>query len=340
MRTSILKILKKKDNIPIWFMRQAGRYLPEYNEIRLKNPNFIKLCLTPKLASQITIQPLTRFSLDIAIIFSDILILPYLLGWQVEFEKTHGPKLRIFESEQDLISINKDFSDEINNLYEAITLTKSLLNKEQSIIGFAGAPWTIMTYMIEGKSKTDFIKSKKFILNNPDLSHKLVELLTEKTIDYLLGQVKAGADLLQIFDSWAGILSISEYKKFVIEPTNKIISNIKNIYPNIPIIGFPRGSGFLYENYINSIKNLDCISVDQFITTEKIKQWQQNIVVQGNLDPVVLLTNKDIIENKTKDILSNVNLENFIFNLGHGVIKSTPVENIEFLVNYVKEYKS
>lgn len=329
---------QKNDFIPIWFMRQAGRYLPEYMEIRNHVSDFLELCYNSKKAAIVTIQPIDRFGFDAAILFSDILILPHALGWKVEFQKGEGPILQKFESENDLNSLNSKFDKKINHIYDTVAKVRSSLAKDKSLIGFAGSPWTVVSYMLEGKGKQDFSVSKNFLYTKPKLAKELIDIITDKTIEYLSGQIDAGVDVIQLFDSWSGVLSGVEYNNFVINPTRKIVDSIKNKYPKIPIIGFPRGSGYLYQDYIDQT-NIDCIGVDQFVPINIMQKWQKNIVVQGNFDPVILLSNKEIIEQKAYEILSKLNNKNFIFNLGHGILPNTPVENVEFLVNYVRNYQ-
>jgi uroporphyrinogen decarboxylase len=337
--TILQKTFKQKnDIIPIWFMRQAGRYLPEYMEVRKNFSDFLELCYNSKKAAEITIQPITRFEFDSAIIFSDILVLPHALGWKVVFEKGEGPVLQKFESDKDLRILDKKFDKKINNIYDTVSIVRKSLDKNKSLIGFAGSPWTVVSYMLEGKGKQDFSVSKNFLYTRRNLSLQLIDIITDKTVEYLSGQIDAGVDVIQLFDSWSGVLSGEEYEDFVIKPTKKIINSIKGKYPEIPIIGFPRCSGYLYQEYIDKT-NIDAIGVDQFVPIHIMKKWQEKIVVQGNLDPFVLFSNKDVIERKANNILSELGNKNFIFNLGHGIFPNTPVENVEFLVNYVRNYK-
>lgn len=329
---------RKNNNIPIWFMRQAGRYLPEYMEIRKDSSDFLELCYDSEKAKKVTLQPIDRFDFDAAIIFSDILVLPHALGWKVAFKKGEGPILQKFETDKDLLYINNDFDKKINCIYDTVNKVRLSLDKNKSLIGFAGSPWTVASYMLEGKGKQDFSVSKNFLYNNKKLALQLIDIITEKTIEYLLGQINAGVDIIQLFDSWAGILSGEEYEDFVIKPTKKIVSLVKHKYPSLPIIGFPRGSGYLYQEYIDQT-DIDAIGVDQFVPINTMKKWQENIIVQGNFDPVLLLGKKEIIEKKANDILTCLDSKNFIFNLGHGILPNTPVENVQFLVNYVRNYQ-
>ncbi|WPX98719.1 Uroporphyrinogen decarboxylase [Candidatus Megaera polyxenophila] len=329
---------RKNNNIPIWFMRQAGRYLHEYMEIRKDSSDFLELCYDSEKAKKVTLQPIDRFDFDAAIIFSDILVLPHALGWKVAFKKGEGPILQKFETDKDLLYINNDFDKKINCIYDTVNKVRLSLDKNKSLIGFAGSPWTVASYMLEGKGKQDFSVSKNFLYNNKKLALQLIDIITEKTIEYLLGQINAGVDIIQLFDSWAGILSGEEYEDFVIKPTKKIVSLVKRKYPSLPIIGFPRGSGYLYQEYIDQT-DIDAIGVDQFVPINTMKKWQENIIVQGNFDPVLLLGKKEIIEKKANDILTCLDSKNFIFNLGHGILPNTPVENVQFLVNYVRNYQ-
>ncbi|PCJ27122.1 MAG: uroporphyrinogen decarboxylase [Rickettsiales bacterium] len=335
----LLKVFQKKnETVPIWLMRQAGRYMPEYMAVRAGMDNFLDLCYDSDKASKVTLQPVERFGFDAAIIFSDILVLPHALGWDVAFKQGEGPVLRKFESEKDLSLISDNFSAKINNIYDTVSKVKGALPKNVSLIGFAGSPWTVASYMLEGKGKQDFSVSKNFLYTKRSLAEKLIGIITEKTIEYLSGQIDAGAEVIQLFDSWSGMLSGSEYHDFVIKPTKRIISALKQKYPHIPVIGFPRGAGYNYDQYIKHA-GVDAVGVDQFTPLSQMKKWQEEIVVQGNLDPVILLGSKENIARSVDEIFASMGgkgSKNFIFNLGHGILQTTPVENVEYLVDYVK----
>ena len=326
------------ETVPIWIMRQAGRYLPEYRNVRKSISNFLDLCYDVDKIVEVTLQPINRFKFDAAIIFSDILVLPHSLGWNVTFEEGVGPIIHKFTSEADFKYLKSDPKEALQKVYNAISNVRALLPTNTSLIGFAGSPWTVVSYMLEGRGKQDFSVSKKFVYQNKNLVKELIDFMTEKTIMHLIGQVKAGCNVLQLFDSWSGVLGATEYEELIIKPTSTIVAKIKEQLPNIPIIGFPRGSGLLYEDYINST-GIDAIGVDQFVPVSFMRKWQKKVVVQGNLDPVVLLTNKNIIAEKVENILSNISGSNFIFNLGHGILPNTPIENVEFLINHVREFK-
>ncbi|HJK86401.1 MAG TPA: uroporphyrinogen decarboxylase [Candidatus Megaira endosymbiont of Nemacystus decipiens] len=331
----MFKILEK-NKIPIWLMRQAGRHLSEYRKVRTETDGFLDLCYNPSKACEVTMQPVERYNMDAAIIFSDILVLPDCLNWDVSFKKGTGPLLKQFKSEEDLKTLKKPTSLKILKVYEAIEKVKKRLHKNKALIGFAGAPWTVATYMIEGKGKQDFVSSKCFIYNKRNLFSELISLLTERTIDHLSNQILAGANMVQLFDSWAGVISSNDYDDFVITPTKKIVKKIKAKFPDVKFAGFPRGSGFNYERYIEKT-NIDIIGVDQFVPLEKMKKWKEHLIVQGNLDPVLLLSeNKNTIKEEVDKIINCLGGGNFILNLGHGVLPQTPVENVKFLVDYVK----
>jgi uroporphyrinogen decarboxylase len=338
----ILDVLSKKQNsrTPIWIMRQAGRYLPEYREVRKKAGSFLDLCYNPELASEVTIQPIKRFGLDAAIIFSDILIVPHILGLNVEFLEGEGPKVENIESFEDLDKLEiKEIekSEKMQRVCDALALTKTNLNKDTTLIGFSGSPWTVATYILS-KKKHDFYSVREFAFKNKKLFNGLIDKIVNQTIIYLKEQIKSGAEVIQLFDSWAGVLPESEYIEYVIEPNRKIVEELKKFSPNTPIIGFPKGSGLLYEKYADFVE-VDALGFDQNIPAEFMKKFQDRKIVQGNLDPVSMLCDKDLIKEKADRILENLFGNGFIFNLGHGIIKETPIENVEFLVNYVKNWK-
>lgn len=338
MMTKLQETFQRKNTaIPIWFMRQAGRYLPEYMNIRQDVTDFLELCYNSDKAAEVTLQPIRRFGFDAAIIFSDILVLPHCFGWPIKFQKGEGPILKKFESESDFETLQNEPTDRINNIYQTVRLVRASLDSQKSLIGFAGSPWTVASYMLEGKGKQDFSVSKNFLYTKRALALKLTDFIAEKTIEYLAQQIEAGADVIQLFDSWAGVLSGSEFDDFVIAPTKKIVTELKQKYPDLPIIGFPRASGLLYDRYIDNT-GVDGVGVDQFVPVEIMRKWQDKIIVQGNFDPVLLLGSKDMIAEKARHILDNMANKGFIFNLGHGILPLTPVENVKFLVEYVRSY--
>ncbi|MDF2965657.1 MAG: hemE [Rickettsiaceae bacterium] len=343
MQKKLLSVLREKKNFsppPIWLMRQAGRYLPEYREIRKSVQSFLDLCYNPKLAAEVTLQPITRFDFDAAIIFSDILVIADSLSGKVEFIEGKGPQLDIINDETDLRNLKIDHNcAKLANTAETLSLVRSKLQADKTLIGFAGAPWTVAAYMLEGTSKNDFALAKEKCFNKRSMVKKLIEIITEITITYLKSQIKAGADVVQIFDSWAGILGEEEYREFIIEPTQIIVKELKKEFPNTPIIGFPRNSHLLYKDY--AIRTgVDGLSLDYNVPLRFAKELQEILPVQGNLDPIILLSNdKKFIEARIKKILDALVDKPFIFNLGHGILPTVPVENVEILVETIRNHR-
>ena len=322
---------KETSYTPIWFMRQAGRYLPEFREIRKRNPDFIKLCLNTNLVNEITLQPLKRFDLDAAIIFSDILMIPFGLNQKVEFKKGIGPILGDLNLDS-IINIDQtSFIKKLLPVYKGIEKVKNNL-KEKELIGFAGAPWTLLLYMLnKGSPKNSF----NFDEINKDKS--LTEILLKK-IEEMVGlhvdkQIEAGADIIQIFDSWAGLLPKKELSKFCYIPTLKIVEHIKS--KNIPVICFPKGINENYVDFCEKVKP-DCISIDYDVDPQWIREKLNSIPVQGGLDPKILLMDKNKIKEKTEYYLNTFKGYPYIFNLGHGVLPEIKPETIEYVINIVR----
>lgn len=340
----LINIIQNKTpekNPPIWIMRQAGRYLPEYREVRSKVSNFLELCYTPKLASEVTLQPIRRFALDAAIIFSDILVIPDALGVKVEFVKNEGPKLQKTLTIEDLKKFKIDnIKSHLNPVFEALELTKSQLDDNTALIGFAGSPWTLACYMIEGGGSKNFESVRAKAIQDPEFFSQLIDILTNNIIEYLSLKIKAGADVVKLFDSWAGVLPPSEIKKWVINPSKKIVSELKKLHPNVPIICFPRGIGMNYLEFCKEV-NCDVVALDQTVERNWVrKNLQQDCekIVQGNLDNLLLaFGSKNEIEKEVLDILEKFGDKPFIFNLGHGIIPQTPIENVEFILNLVRK---
>ena len=329
----------KKEKVPIWIMRQAGRYLPEYLKIRSNFSSFIDFCLNTKAASEVTVQPLRRFDLDAAIIFSDILILPHALGIKVEFQDGVGPRLQKF-NEINKLEIELKVLEKVN---DAIKMARDKLEREfsnKALIGFAGAPWTVACYMIEGKTSRDFLDVRKFYYLNKKRFEDLIHVLVEETTRYLVGQIKSGAQIIKIFDSWAGVSTPELFEKFVIKPTKKIVENIRSEYSNIPIMGFARGAGIMLKQYTIET-GINCVTIDNYTNIKWVNDnLDKNIVVQGNLDNALLFASKSDIRQGALEILESFLDRPFIFNLGHGILPNTPIENVSQLVNIVKSYKN
>jgi uroporphyrinogen decarboxylase len=325
---------KNSSYVPIWFMRQAGRYLPEFREIRKNNPDFIKLCLNPDLVSEITLQPLKRFNIDAAIIFSDILMIPFGLGQQVEFKKGIGPILGNINLDEMTKTDPVDFVQKLLPIYKGIEKVKTNL-KEKPLIGFVGAPWTLLLYMLnKGSPKKNFnfeeINKDKFLVN------RLLKKLEEIICLHIDKQIEAGTNIIQIFDSWAGLLPKKELPNYCYIPTLKIVEHIKS--KKIPVICFPKGIG---QNYIDfcSIVKPDCISIDYEVDPRWIKEKLKNIPIQGGLDPKILLGDKEKIKKNTEKYLNIFKDYPYIFNLGHGVLPEIKPEIIEYIIQLVRNKK-
>jgi len=334
--STLKKILVDKNNSckSIWFMRQAGRYLPEFRKIRSQNPNFIKLCLNSQLSSEITLQPIKRFDIDSAIIFSDILITPYALGQEVKFIKNQGPELSEFNMERFSDTSEKDFSQKLNSVYEAIQITRKNLNKEKSLICFIGAPWTLLVYMFG-------LKKNNIEINSNQLNKKTVNI--KKTLDKLIkflcihiqNQINAGADIVQIFDSWAGLVPDNYIKDYCFIPNAKIVEFCKK--EKVPNICFPKGIKEKYNNF-NQIVKPDGINLDYDVDPLWAKKKLRNTVIQGGLDPKILLkSDKEMFEGATKYIEMFKDIP-YIFNLGHGLLPETDPDRVKKLIEFYRNY--
>lgn len=340
--STFIKALKGEvsKNPPIWLMRQAGRYLPEYRQIRKTTGSFLDLCYSPKLAAEVTLQPIKRFDFDAAIIFSDILVIPDALGQPVSFKEGVGPVLDSLSGINDLKNLNKqNIIDRLNPVYEALQITRAELPKKTALIGFGGAPWTIATYMIEGGTSRDFLKTKCWAFSKPEEFAKLIDILIGAITEHLIAQIDAGADTVQLFDSWAGVLPEKEFDQWCLKPIEQIVSRVKQRHPGIPIIIFPRLAG---ERYIKiaQIKGVSGISLDQTVSLTWAKRsLPSKVTVQGNLDPVYLLIGGRAMREETARILEAYNKEPFIFNLGHGVLPSTPLQHVFDLCEFIAEWR-
>ena len=336
MKDTLNNCIKNKISsyMPIWFMRQAGRYLPEFREIRKNNLDFIKLCLNSNLVKEITLQPLKRFHLDAAIIFSDILMIPYGLGQEVVFKKGIGPMLGILNPDNILNTNPEDFVKKLFPVYEGIKKVKSEL-KNKNLIGFVGAPWTLLLYMLNRESpKNNFDFNK--INKDKVLVKKLLIKIEEIICLHIDKQIEAGADTIQIFDSWAGLLPVKELPIYCYIPILKIVEHVKS--KNVPVICFPKGIGDNYIDFCNTVKP-DCISIDYDVDPLWIKEKVNGIPVQGGLDPKILLEEKEVIKKNIEKYLNIFKNYPYIFNLGHGVLPETKPETVEYMIKIVREKK-
>lgn len=321
---------------PIWLMRQAGRYLPEYREIRAKVPAFLDLCRSPQFAAEVTLQPLRRFDLDAAIVFSDILIVPFALGQKVEFLEGEGPRLEPIRDGTGLSRLRREGSGTLlEPVYETIERVVAELPPGVPLIGFCGAPWTVATYMVEGGGSKDQAAARLMAYRQPETFQQLIDLLVEVSAGYLVSQVKAGAAALQIFDSWAGSLPEDEFERWCISPTKQLVALVKAAAPGIPVIGFPRGAGLLAERYARET-GVDAIGCDTAMPVGWMQRLQMHLPVQGNLDPVLLVAGGAQLEARVASILETLGHGPFVFNLGHGILPETPIEHVARLVQLVK----
>jgi uroporphyrinogen decarboxylase len=321
---------------PWWLMRQAGRYLPEYRALRARAGSFIEFCRSPKLAAEATVQPIRRFGMDAAILFSDILLVAAALGQPLDYSET-GPVLAPLNPVGGLATLRRDGAAALAPVYEAVRLARAALPAEVALIGFAGAPWTVATYMVEGGGSRDFRVVKSWAYRDPAGFAALIDLLVELTVIYLSEQIAAGVDAVQLFDSWAGVLPEDEFARWVIIPTRVIAARVKERFPAIPMIGFPRGAGLLYERYAIET-GVDAVGIDTTIPRDFVRQrLQSRLPVQGNLDPVALFVGGVALEREVRGIRRALENGAFVFNLGHGVLPQTPPEHVAALARLLAE---
>ncbi len=322
---------------PFWFMRQAGRYLPEYREIRQTATSFLDFCYTPDLAVEVTLQPLRRLQADAAIMFSDILVIPDALGQQVAFREGEGPVLEPVRDAEALAKLDMGrLHDHLAPVYEILTRLRREIPDETALIGFAGAPWTIAIYMVEGRGGTECGRARTWAYQDPDGFGKLIDLLVQSISSYLIRQVEAGAEVLQLFDSWAGVLSETQFRRWIIEPNRQIVERVKAVHPEIPIIGFPRNAGALYRDFVEQT-GVDGVSLDHTVPLNWAKEQLQPLcTVQGNLDNHILLAGGQALEESVEILLKTFSDGPFVFNLGHGILPSTPPENVERVAELIR----
>jgi uroporphyrinogen decarboxylase len=325
---------------PLWMMRQAGRYLPEYRELRAKAGGFLDLCFTPEFAAEITLQPIRRFNFDAAIIFSDILVIPYALGRSVRFEAGEGPRLDPLATPGEIATLSTHANfDQLEPVFEALRRVRRELAPEIALIGFCGAPWTVATYMVAGQGTPDQAPARMLAYRHPDAFAKIIDVLVENSIHYLVGQLKAGADCLQIFDTWAGVLPPREFARWSIEPTRRIVAGVRKQVPDARIIGFPRGAAGMLPAYVEQT-GVDAVSIDWATEPSMIRERVQNrVAVQGNLDPLALIAGGTALDRAVDDVLENLGKGRLIFNLGHGILPETPIAHVEQMVARVRAYK-
>jgi uroporphyrinogen decarboxylase len=321
---------------PWWLMRQAGRYLPEYRALRTQAASFVEFCLNPVLAAEATLQPVRRFGMDAAIVFADILLVPRALGQRVEFAED-GPHLEALDEAAGVAALRGWEPGQLEPVYETLQRCRAALPAETALIGFAGSPWTVATYMVEGGGSRDFSRVKGWAFHDPEGFAALIEHISEATLSYLVGQVAAGADVVQLFDSWAGVLPEALFDRWVIAPTRQIVAALKQRFPAVPVIGFPRGAGLLYTRYVEGT-GIDAIGIDSAVPLGFARdRLQAKVVVQGNLDPVALLVGGMALRREVQRIRAALGGARFVFNLGHGVLPQTPPEHVSALAGLLAE---
>jgi len=341
-RKPVIAVLRRQANayVPIWLMRQAGRYLPEYRAVRAQAKSFLDLCFTPELAVEVTLQPIRRFPLDAAIIFSDILVVPHALGQPVRFEEGQGPLLAPIRSGEEVreLSLNR-LMDTLAPVAAAIAAVRRELPEHVALFGFAGAPWTVASYMVEGSGGSEFATVKGWAHREPESFGLLIELLVDATAAYLLQQVEAGAEILQIFDSWAGMLSPAGLERWALQPTAEIVRRVKARYPGVPIVVFPRGIGASYARYAAEC-GCDALSLDTTVAPEwAAAALQPSMTVQGNLDPLALVAGGSTMRDEATRVLEGLAGGPLVFNLGHGILPQTPPEHVAALCELVHDWK-
>ena len=321
---------------PIWMMRQAGRYLPEYRQIREQAGSFLKLCLNPKLAAEVTLQPIRRFRFDAAIVFADILLIPSALGQRLTFAEGEGPRLapRIGPENLEKLEGSVDIGV-LTPVLETIRLVRRELDPAIALLGFCGAPWTVATYMAGGGGSADQAAARLFAYQDPQGFARLIDRVAQASVDYLVGQFRAGADAVQIFDTWSGVLSPEEFDLWCVGPTAEIVAQVRDQIPGARIIGFPRGAGTSLRRYVDQVP-VDAISLDWTVDRMFARDIQSHVPIQGNLDPHALLAGGPALDRAIDAILEAFSRGPFIFNLGHGILADTPISHVERMLARIR----
>ncbi len=326
--------------VPVWLMRQAGRYLPEYHLLRRRAGDFLSLCYTPELAVEAMLQPIKRFGLDASILFSDILVVPDALGVKVSFSDGHGPRLEPVRTVADLAILRPEgVRKHLAPVFDTIERAAEALPKEVTLIGFAGAPWTVACYMVEGRRSKDFAAVKLWAFSDPEGFQQLIDILVETTAEYVIEQVRRGAEVIQLFDTWAGLLPAGAFERWCITPTRTLVERFKIAWPDVPVIGYPRAAGVILTKFVEGAR-VDAVSIDSGVPPAwAARELQTRTVVQGNLDPILPVVGGDVMVDEIHTILDELGHGPFIFNLGHGLLPDTPPKNIEKLVRTVRDWR-
>lgn len=325
---------------PFWYMRQAGRYLPEYRKLRSQAGSFLDLCYTPTLAAEATLQPVRRFGTDGAILFSDILVVPEGLGQRMEFREGEGPVLDAVRPDAGLGGLQiEGLCQRLEPVYETVWRVSAAVPPGTAVIGFAGAPWTVATYMVEGGSSADFCKVKGWAYTDPTGFQALIDLLVDATVEHLSAQVEAGAEVVQLFDSWAGVLPDAAFRRWCVAPTEMIVSRLLARHAGVPVIVYPRGAGAGYLD-VAARRTAAALSLDTTVPLAWAQsELQPQVALQGNLDPILVVTGGDAMLEETGRILSVLGAGPFVFNLGHGLLPQTPPEHVTVLSDFVRNWK-
>lgn len=323
---------------PIWLMRQAGRYLPEYRATRKQADGFLNLCYNPDLAVEVTMQPIRRFGFDAAILFSDILVIPDALDRNVHFVTGEGPKMDPIDKAGINALKTDGFLDHLGPVFETVRRLRIELPNETTLLGFCGAPWTVATYMIAGHGTPDQAPARLFAYEDPESFDLLLEILSDMSAQYLIAQIDAGADAVQIFDSWAGVLGESEFERFAIKPVRRVIEQVKEARPETRIIAFAKGAGYLLRDYRQKV-GADGIGLDWSVPLAFAKELQEEGAVQGNLDPLLMVAGGDALEQGIDRIMEKLSTGPLIFNLGHGITPQADPDNVSMLIDRVRNYR-
>jgi uroporphyrinogen decarboxylase len=337
-RRKVLRVLDGETIFPppVWMMRQAGRYLPEYRATRAEAGSFLDLCYNPDFAVEVTLQPIRRFGFDASILFSDILVVPHALGRDLRFAEGHGPQMTpIRPDEIDALGADGDFHERLAPVYETVRRLRAELPAETTLIGFCGAPWTVATYMIAGHGTPDQAPSRLFGYRDPDAMRRLLAKLSEVSAQYLIRQIDAGADAVQIFDSWAGVLDEKSFGDWCAAPVAEIVRLVRQAHPKTPIIGFPRNAGSLYDGY-RQATGVTALGLDWSVPTSQARRLQAEGAVQGNLDPLRLIAGGRALDEGVDAILSGLGKGPLVFNLGHGITPDAPISSVERMLARVR----
>ncbi len=322
---------------PVWLMRQAGRYLPEYRAVRAKVPSFLDLCFTPELAADVTLQPIRRFGFDAAILFSDILVVPHALGQTVAFSAGEGPLLTPTMGTKEIAALGKTIDlEKLAPVFATIERVRRELASDVALLGFCGAPWTVATYMVAGRGTPDQAPARILAYRDPQAFAALIDILVEASSEYLARQLEAGVDAVQLFDTWAGVLAGEEFDRWCIAPARRIVANLRRRRPDAKVIGFPRGAGTSLPRYVEQV-GVDAVGLDWMIDRAFAReQIQSRRPVQGNLDPLVLLAGGAALDRAVDDVMAAFAAKPFIFNLGHGILPETPIAHVEQMLARVR----